>query len=67
MSEFDHLQDHDQRQREYPDSVYFLVAVLGVGRIVCYRPGLALIDFYRRTHVLASAEQPQPKEDNESG
>ena len=56
------IPDHDERQREYPEMVYFLVAVGGVGRVACYRPGLAMVDFYRSTHVLASAEPKQPKD-----
>lgn len=52
MSEFEKLPDHDDRHREYPDTVYFVKTMLG-NRIVCSRPGLQLIDFYRTSVVLA--------------
>ena len=47
----------DERNREYGPEVYFLVTGKEQsGRIVCYKPGLKLIDFYRTIHVLAKDE-----------
>ena len=56
------LEDHDHRTREPQAHEYFLAAC-GSGRVVCYRKGVALVDFYRSTNVLADAVKPQPKEE----
>lgn len=47
------IAEYDHRSREQRDGEYTIVAFGGVGRIVCYRPGMKLIDFYRTTSVLA--------------
>ena len=54
------LEDHDHRTREPQAHEYFLAAC-GSGRVVCYRKGLAIIEFYRSTNILA----PAMKEEND--
>ena len=50
--------DFEQDKRDAKPGEYSIVAVGGVGRITCYRPGLQLIDFYRTTTVLACEVKP---------
>ncbi len=54
--------DHDHREREPKDGEYRIpVKIHGdvVGHIVCIRPGLRLIDFYRTSSVMAKDVPPK--------
>lgn len=52
----------DSRNRSL-ENEYFVAAVCPSGRVVCARPSLALIDYYRTTNVLASeVKTEKPKE-----
>ena len=53
MNELSKLPERDSRQRDERDGEYTIPAVGGVGRVVCYRKGLQLIDFYRQSSVLS--------------
>lgn len=53
--------DHDSRAREYGQDAYFIETKREgevVGRIVCVRKGVQLIDFYRTSGVLAKDVKP---------
>ena len=55
------IADHDERQRDYPENVYFLVTGKEQsGRVACYRPGLKIIDFYRTSVVLVGETVKPP-------
>lgn len=47
------LADHDERSRESKANEYWVESALPSGRIVCSREGLAIVDFYRTSEVLA--------------
>lgn len=52
MSDFEELPMGDVRERALKESEY-LVQSVGVGKVICSRPGVKLIDFYRTSAVLA--------------
>ncbi len=58
---FEYLPTVDDRQREPKEGEYSIVAVKTVGLVVCYVPGLRLIDFYRTSSVLAKDVVPPPE------
>lgn len=60
MSEFNKLPDHDERSRESKDNEYTIPSASPNGRIVCYLPGMKLIDFYRTDTVLAKDVPVKP-------
>lgn len=51
MNEFDDLPIGDERERPLKENEYRIKSV-GVGKIICSRPGVQLIDFYRTPCVL---------------
>ena len=47
------MSDNEKHNREFPDGTYWIPTGKELcGRIVCYRPGLVLGDFYRTSSVL---------------
>ena len=62
MSDLDKLPDHDERSRAPKDNEYMIPSVMPYGRIVCSRPGMKLVDFYRTSSVLAKDVPPKPVE-----
>lgn len=59
MSDFDDLPGRDERERELKPTEYMIDSV-GTGKVICSRPGVKLIDFYRTSPVL-SKDVPTPE------
>ena len=62
MSEFTDIPSFDSRSREAKDGEYTIDSVTPGCKIVCCRPGMKLVDFYRTSPILFKDLPPKPIE-----
>jgi hypothetical protein len=60
MSDWDNIPSEDVRVRP-PKEGEYVVPSVGVGDVICSRPGVTLIDFYRTHQLLAKDVKPKEK------
>ncbi len=51
--------DHDSRVKADKADIYRVAAIGGNGQIVCSRPVVTLVDFYRTSSILAKDAAPK--------
>jgi len=60
MSDWDDIPSEDERVRS-PKEGEYVVPSVGMGDVICSRPGVTLIDFYRSQPLLAKDVKPKEK------